>query len=234
VRLSRSTTLLSFQFRRTHKRVPPVPQIPEQYKDMSSWTLADDTSSTLIVEHFDEQRYLTGGFQGPTLGHGILAASSEPPFNQSSSSSQWLFTDNFMSGDELQPLAEDPHKEDNLERPLHAPPARESIPSRPNLPPSLLPPVVVANESFINQREKTNSGIKVRDYMPTLWWAGRFQSRYDQWRTEAMRSAVDQSYTPDDLLGHFHLSQEKAVTTYIFRQLHELCETSAAQDSLYV
>ncbi|KAF2000122.1 hypothetical protein P154DRAFT_599554 [Amniculicola lignicola CBS 123094] len=233
VRLPRSTTLLSFQPRRTHERVPPVPQIPEQYKDMSSWSLADDTSPTLIDEPSDGEGYLTDVFQSLTRGHGIPVSSSEPLFSQSSSSSRRLFTDNFMGCDELPTLAEYPHEEDNLEQPFHPPSVRKPIPSRQHPPPSLLPPVTVASGPSINLHEKTNIGTKVRDYMPALWWAGRFQSRYDQWRTEAMRAAVDQSYTPEDLLGHFHLDQEKAVATFIFRQLHELCETSIAQDSLY-
>ena len=76
--------------------------------------------------------------------------------------------------------------------------------------------------------------LQVRDYMPTLYWAGRFQARFDQWRTEAMMLELDPKQQPDGPLGECKLNQEKVAACYIFQQLRDLCLTSSAADSLWV
>lgn len=77
--------------------------------------------------------------------------------------------------------------------------------------------------------------LQVRDYMPILYWAGRFQSRYDQWRTEAMYAELDHPIRPPEgLLSGCKLSQEKLAACYIFGQLRDLCLTDPAADSLWV
>jgi hypothetical protein len=70
--------------------------------------------------------------------------------------------------------------------------------------------------------------------MPPLWWAGRFQTRFDQWRNDTMRQEIDPQYKPDGLLGQHKLSQEKVAACYIFLELHELCASTEATDSLWV
>jgi hypothetical protein len=72
--------------------------------------------------------------------------------------------------------------------------------------------------------------------MPHLYWAGRFQARYDQWRTEAMASALNlnTNLRPDDGLSQCSLEQEKLAACYIFAQLQNLCLTDEAADSLWV
>lgn len=76
--------------------------------------------------------------------------------------------------------------------------------------------------------------MQVRDYMPPLYWAGRFQSRYDQWRTDAMYAELNPNHDPEGQLGRCKLSQEKIAACYIFAQLHDLCLTGQAADSLWV
>lgn len=75
-----------------------------------------------------------------------------------------------------------------------------------------------------------DSQIKV--CMPPLYWAGRFQSRFDQWRTEAMYAEL-QGHEPEGLLGQCKLDEEKLAACHIFAQLRDLCATSAAADSLW-
>lgn len=72
--------------------------------------------------------------------------------------------------------------------------------------------------------------------MPPLYWAGRFQARYDQWRTEAMASTLnlDSEFCSEDQLSQCGLEEEKLAVCYIFAQLQSLCLTEQAADSLWV
>ncbi|OAL00421.1 hypothetical protein IQ06DRAFT_377231 [Phaeosphaeriaceae sp. SRC1lsM3a] len=76
---------------------------------------------------------------------------------------------------------------------------------------------------------------EIRDYMPPLYWAGRFQARYDQWRTEAMASTLnlDSEFCSEDQLSQCGLEEEKLAVCYIFAQLQSLCLTEQAADSLW-
>lgn len=85
-----------------------------------------------------------------------------------------------------------------------------------------------------SQCANKQSSSQVKDYMPALWWAGRFQTRFDQWRMDAMRAELDASYRLDGMLGSCKLSDERVAACYIFRELRELCVTSKAADSLWV
>jgi hypothetical protein len=76
--------------------------------------------------------------------------------------------------------------------------------------------------------------FQVKDYMPPLYWAGRFQSRYDQWRTDAMEAELNPSHQPSGLLGECKLSQDKLAACYILGQLRDLCTSDQAADSLWV
>jgi hypothetical protein len=75
---------------------------------------------------------------------------------------------------------------------------------------------------------------QVKDYMPPLYWAGRFQSRFDQWRTGAMRVELDPLYQVSGLPEPCKLSQESAAACQIFLQLRDLCMSNQAADSLWV
>lgn len=75
---------------------------------------------------------------------------------------------------------------------------------------------------------------QVKDYMPALYWAGRFQSRYDQWRTEAMQVELNPDYHMKGPLAHCNVHQENVAACHIFLQLRELCLSHQAADSLWV
>ncbi|CAO2647977.1 Nn.00g088990.m01.CDS01 [Neocucurbitaria sp. VM-36] len=75
--------------------------------------------------------------------------------------------------------------------------------------------------------------LQVKDYMPPLYWAGRFQSRFDQWRTEAVTAQLNPSHEPTGPLGECKLDQEKLAACYIFAQLRDLCTSNQAADSLW-
>jgi hypothetical protein len=80
----------------------------------------------------------------------------------------------------------------------------------------------------------TDGQVQVTEYMPPLWWAGRFQSRFDQWRTQAMMAELDPKYKPEAMPGRCSLSQEKVAACYIFLQLRDSCVSNQAADSLWV
>ncbi len=79
-----------------------------------------------------------------------------------------------------------------------------------------------------------NPLLQVNDYMPPIYWAGRFQARFDQWRTEATISELNPGYITSGPLGEYKLHQEKLAVCYIFAQLRELCKSTQAAKSLWV
>ncbi|KAI8937220.1 hypothetical protein NX059_006429 [Plenodomus lindquistii] len=75
--------------------------------------------------------------------------------------------------------------------------------------------------------------MQVKDYMPPLYWAGRFQSRFDQWRTEAMIAHLNPDHVRTGPMNECDLDQEKLASCYIFGQLRDLCTSNQAADSLW-
>ena len=92
------------------------------------------------------------------------------------------------------------------------------------------------SELFYPDTANHTSRVQVKDYMPPLYWAGRFQSLFDQWRTEAMVVALNLEIKPEDdgSLGQCRLDDEKKATILIFMQLRDLCASAQAADSLHV
>jgi hypothetical protein len=92
------------------------------------------------------------------------------------------------------------------------------------------------SESFYPNSANDAICVQVKDYMPPLYWAGRFQSRFDQWRTEAMVAVLDPANKPEDKrpLGQCSLDDDKKATVLIFMQLRDLCASAHAADSLQV
>jgi hypothetical protein len=78
--------------------------------------------------------------------------------------------------------------------------------------------------------------LQVKDYMPPLYWAGRFQSRFDHWRTAAMMAELnpDDDHQATGPLSECKLDQEKLSACHIFNQLRDLCTSNHAADSLWV
>jgi hypothetical protein len=116
----------------------------------------------------------------------------------------------------------------------------DSITALPALPPNSWnfsrskPPRPFPANKQSGSRANSTPYLQVKDYMPPLWWAGRFQTRFDQWRHEAMKAELDPLYIPEGMLGHYDASQEKVAICYIFLQLRNLCTTNKAADSLWV
>ncbi|KAF2016244.1 hypothetical protein BU24DRAFT_462424 [Aaosphaeria arxii CBS 175.79] len=73
---------------------------------------------------------------------------------------------------------------------------------------------------------------QIQDSMPPAWWAGRFQTRFDQWRTEAMKAELNPLAKSDGALG-LKLDDEATAACLIFVQLRELCATRQAACSLW-
>lgn len=91
-------------------------------------------------------------------------------------------------------------------------------------------------QRFYPDSANEDACVQVKDYMPPLYWAGRFQSRFDQWRTEAMVAVLNPDVKPEDdgPLGQCSLDDEKKATILIFMQLRDLCASAQAADSLHV
>lgn len=92
------------------------------------------------------------------------------------------------------------------------------------------------SQRFYPNSANENKCIQVKDYMPPLHWAGRFQSRFDQWRTEAMVAQLHPDVKPEDdgALGQCNLNDERKAVILIFMQLRDLCASAQAADSLHV
>lgn len=95
--------------------------------------------------------------------------------------------------------------------------------------------LVISNDHDHQEHANIEPYLQVKDYMPMLYWAGRFQSRFDQWRTEAMNAELgSDEYQTTSRMDAFKLEQEDRAACYIFDQLRDLCITDQAAASLSV
>jgi hypothetical protein len=94
------------------------------------------------------------------------------------------------------------------------------------------------SEHSISDDADVHSYTQVKQQMPPPWWAGRFQSRFDQWRTAVMARQLNtnQSQKHHNMapLYWYSLEEEKLAAAHILRQLRGLCTTKEAADSLWV
>lgn len=92
------------------------------------------------------------------------------------------------------------------------------------------------SQRFYPSSANEDTCVQVKDYMPPLYWAGRFQSRFDRWRTEAMTAQLNPGLEPEDdgPLGQCSIEDEKRAIVLIFMQLRDLCASAQAADSLHV
>jgi hypothetical protein len=115
-----------------------------------------------------------------------------------------------------------------------------STPNLPPIQPETFPMYSPSERPWsISERQCEDSAdvephLQVRDYMPPLYWAGRFTSRFDHWRTEAMIAELDPRHRTEDQLGQCKLHEKNAAACYIFAQMRDLCLTGQAADSLWV
>jgi hypothetical protein len=94
------------------------------------------------------------------------------------------------------------------------------------------------SELSISDDADVHSYTQIEQQMPPPWWAGRFQSRFDQWRTAVMTRQLNpsQSHEYHNMapLYRYSLEEEKLAAAHILRQLRGLCATNEAADSLWV
>jgi hypothetical protein len=218
VRLPRSFTFHNFGA--SMEGLPPVPAIPDQYRKPSLLSFFQPTSS------HETYRYKVAS----------TASSCEAIPNPT------VDTDPGHAGRSTPaPLP------DSSDGPV----AQQSLPHHSSLPSSTTStqsstvPIsgvqTTHNErpwSISDQNYEDSTDIEpyfqVRDYMPPLYWAGRFTSRLDHWRTEAMMAELDPECVPEGPLGGCKSSEDKLVSCHIFAQLRDLCLTEQAADSLWV
>lgn len=225
-RFPRSHTFHSFG---SWEVAPPVPPIPEQYRtpSLSNLTqqlrmhqdmptqrchrriISDATSCESIPETDEEADIHTPTYTPYETGRGLLSMG--------------------LNGSVIS-LTEFPSLPTMLRHPI--------------LPPSMSS--CDAESSHLNSQHSVprprdlgsaDFGIfQVKDYMSPLYWAGRFQSRYDQWRTDAMIAELGlySDHQTSGPLSECKLNQERLAKCCIFGQLRDLCTSDQAADSLWV
>ncbi|KAF2660489.1 hypothetical protein K491DRAFT_60967 [Lophiostoma macrostomum CBS 122681] len=194
---------------------PPVPRIPEQY--MSSPHSAQAPIS------YDQLR------NGSTYGSRVVSKQKPVSILEDNTS-----TEAASSSSVLLPIVTDTNE-------------RRSTTSSPSVNATLdlldtlratyrFSPTSPRKNSETSDREQVadnDRSLQVVDSMPPLWWAGRFQTRFDQWRHDAMKAELDPRYKPEGLLAQCKLNQDKVAACYIFLQLRDLCSSHRAADSLW-
>jgi hypothetical protein len=235
VRLPRSQTFHDFGTQR--EAAPPVPPIPEQYKTPSLSSLTQQLRMGPNTPA--KTRHIRLLSNATTECESIPEESDEEVLSRT-----LAYTPPPVARD-LQALVEHSDSADSLTALLsvpstlkysfiHTSAATGTAHSRvsndhSNRPWSVLDPKASDNADV-------DSFLQVKDYMPPLYWAGRFQSRYDQWRTDAMIAELNlnASHQPSGPLGDCMLNQDKLAACYIFEQLRDLCTSNQAADSLWV
>ena len=231
VRLPRSSTFHNFG--RSWEAAPPVPPIPDQYRTASLSHLGQ--SAAVVPENSYRSEHLR-------MVSDAASCESVPEEN-----GEDIIPDGFamsaQTGHAIYSSSEPSDSSDDLVALLKAPRGGRSTPAplstwSQSSQASLLRTQNERPWSISNLHCERSADVEphlqVRDYMPPLYWAGRFQSRYDQWRTNAMHAELNPGQEPEGQLGHCKLSQEKIAACYIFAQLRDLCLTGQAADSLWV
>ncbi|KAF1365247.1 hypothetical protein EJ07DRAFT_51064, partial [Lizonia empirigonia] len=210
-RLPRSSTFHHFGGR--WEAPPPVPPVPNQYKLPSSSDLVQPVPQQYKSPSLSNQHY-----RFPTCS-GIFGTSNRSLLSEIAAAQKSTEIDSLNSKSSF------PHK-------------MSTSGARPKTATGDLPAQRCwsISERFYPDSANDFPRVQVKDYMPPLYWAGRFQSRFDQWRTEAMVASLKPSNKSEDdgPLGQCSLDNEKQATILIFMQLRDLCASSQAADSLQV
>jgi hypothetical protein len=234
VRLPRSST-----FHNLHLEFPPpVPSIPDRYKSPSMPVLFRRAHT--LPKFSTIQEFV--GEDGSDRTNGLNPRQPNDLLYSASRSDLDTPEQKLMEKDESWPLID--------KSPTPIAPAKV----RPAMPRSSSHPLMLLSPSFwtkkrtsshprpwpLTEHEVENKECadislhQVKDYMPALYWAGRFQSRFDQWRTEAMKIELDPGRRDSDQAELLKLSQENAAACQIFLQLRDLCVSNQAVDSFWV
>ncbi|KAH7088405.1 hypothetical protein FB567DRAFT_441179 [Paraphoma chrysanthemicola] len=199
---------------------PPVPPIPEQYRVLSLSNLFQFSLEKASCRSIPEETIE----KAEAMPFMISPKHSRPDANQSSSQPSNSSTNLTVLPSVLRDI-----------------PTTDSTSSLPSTEPlASLPFSQTERPWSISDRQYEDSAdaephLQIRDYMPPLYWAGRFQARFDQWRTEAMMVELNPNRLSraEGQLSRCKLEQDKLAACYIFAQLRDLCLTDQAADSLW-
>lgn len=223
VRLPRSFTFHGFGT--STESLPPVPAIPDQYRTPSLSSFLKPTSS------YHSYRYKMDSMAASC--ESIPEETKHTVFTAPDPAAQVDPTSHIPSNSSNSITAQPawPCKTSPLQSAASKRPSTESLTgvqyTQNNRPWS------ISDQQYEDSAD-IESYLQVRDYMPPLYWAGRFQSRCDHWRTEAMMAELDPTHIPEGQLGQCRLSQDKLAACYIFAQMRDLCLTEQAANSLWV
>ncbi|KAF2747938.1 hypothetical protein M011DRAFT_24957 [Sporormia fimetaria CBS 119925] len=192
---------------RYHETPPPVPAVPEVYRTPAKRKTSGSRENRLVCQN------------GSPVAKGAHFKPTLPSTVESETDDVRVWRNASPSGEKAAPdISEEV-----------APITLASKCSR-----SLKRPRSCSTTALESLYANAETRFQVKDSMPAAWWAGRFQTRYDQWRTEAMTSELDPTYRRLGTLGGCKLSQERAAACYVLLGLRELCVTNKAMDSLWV
>lgn len=227
VRLPRSSTY--HHFADINDDIPPVPPIPEKYKSISMplFPASDDAKGSVLVPKFQEP-----DSKEMDLNSGSLLSSDSylvvSPVMVDTTQRQ---KSNFIDGIRQSRKSLLPKSKSKLS--IEVPGSGRTLSTT----------ALLSAKSSGSWSEKTPKSLdiadisvdsQVKDYMPALYWAGRFQSKFDHWRTEAMQVELDPEFNIEGPLAHYSIRQEKEAVCCIFLQLRDLCFSHQASDSLWV
>jgi hypothetical protein len=219
VRVPRSST---FQHLRRRREVPPpVPPIPEKFKSSLRAKVPFDVGgeSGKVTSAIPQGRF-------QSTSSNTLSTLDEDDREQSMTRSSSPFIIDLEDIAGATSSVDEPSDDEVIERL-----------------PKALPRLVSRFFSATSPYSFTAKGVpyanaesssQVKEYMPPIWWAGRFQARFDQWRNDAMQAALDPNFKPEGILGQCKLNEDKVAACYIFLQLRDLCGNKKAMDSLSV
>jgi hypothetical protein len=211
-KLPRSSTFHNFGT--SWKSAPPIPPIPEQYRDRSLSNFFRFKSSCTSMP--------SDAASCESIPEGETDSGSQPnePMTPSHNGPASM-----KLSDSCTNLSPPPNL---LAAGLPSTGPQSSVTSNENERPWSI------SDKHYEDSTDIESWLQVRDYMPPLYWAGRFQSRYDQWRTEAMMVHLDPERPKEGQLAKCTLDQEKLAACFVLAQLRDLCLTESAADSLWV
>ncbi|KAF2033643.1 hypothetical protein EK21DRAFT_58127 [Setomelanomma holmii] len=228
-RLPRSSTF--HDFGTSSNSLPPVPPIPNQYRtpslsslfqsslSKSNFRIVSDAASCESIP--EEPTDLLDAMPYIHIPTSFRTQADQSPCPQTSDSPTGL--------DALPPLR-------RPEGPSISTPSLAPTGSQPSLAYSQSDRPWSISDYHYDDNADLEPHLQVRDYMPPLYWAGRFQARFDQWRTEALQCELNprRETRAEGRLIECRLNQEKLATHHIFLDLRDLCLTAQAADSLWV
>lgn len=215
-----------------HSEPPPMPSIPEKYKSFSMPILSGKEHIVSERSHWTEDiphtRDQTGG-EISTPSEVQSAIRTHERKRKARAKEESGHSDNYVKAT---PSAKET-ADNNARSRIYTPHSLLSTPSISFTSLSELLRVDLFHQRH-NDSADTSNSQQVKDYMPAQYWAGRFQTRFDQWRTEAMQVELGPNYKAPGPLGQCRLNDEKIVVCQIFVQLRDLCMSHQAADSLWV